>query len=273
METKNKMKKSATILGIITILSLNVIFTIFLSGCNIFDGKQVNSDLTSATISSSSKTTSDANQSNSGLNNSLNDESAVATTTIIIPSPTSYHPGGPDLINLYVNRTLITDSYKTNWIKGKDIGVFYAYPTSKGKVESLKFMDLFKLYWYKYPKADDYKIGYNVKIILNSKEIIDMNISLPKDSPKDPKAYFYQYIEIYVYDNLHRIPGPTFYHLEPKSTYPETIMTSIKLTAGTKSEDVDSIKLTAFIFKDDSDFDTASGNYIGKTSCGIDILR
>lgn len=198
-------------------------------------------------------------------------------TTAPTASPTEgpYHVGGPDIIRLFLNRRLVVDEFKSTWVTGKDIGVFYAYPTSKPSVESLPYMDLFKKYWNTdlYPNADEYKIGYHLIFTLKSSEIIDMTIRLPKDCPKDPKAYFYQYIEVYVYDNLHRIPGPTFYHLEETSTFSNTIMTSIKLTAGSRSSEVVSATLTAFVYKDDSDFDPVSGKYIGKTSYEIDVLR
>lgn len=190
-------------------------------------------------------------------------------------SPTPYHPGGPDLLSLYVNRTLVVDSYQTTWVTGKDIAVFYAYPTRKEHVESLKYMDLFKKYWNTdlFPNADDYKIGYHLKFRLKSSEEYELTIRLPKDCPKDPNAFYYPYIEIYVYDNLHRKPGPTFYHLEEQSTYAETIMTSIKLTAGQKSSEVESATLTAFVFRDDSDFDPETGRYIGQTSYTVDVLK
>ncbi|MHB8961828.1 MAG: hypothetical protein ACYC5K_01575 [Saccharofermentanales bacterium] len=191
------------------------------------------------------------------------------------PTEGPYHVGGPDLIRLYLKRHLVVDEFRSTWETGKDIGVFYAYPTQKESVENLPYMDLFKKYWNTdiFPQADEYKIGYHLSFTLQSKEVVEMTIRLPKDCPKDPKAYFYQYIEIYVYDNLHRIPGPTFYHLEESSTYAETIMTSIKLTAGTKSDQVESARLTVFVFKDDCDFDPVTGDYIGKTSYTVDVLR
>ncbi len=187
-------------------------------------------------------------------------------------TPTPYHPGGPDMIRLYEHRALVQKEFRTRWTTGTDIGIFYAYPVEQETVEQIPFMDLFKKYWYVFPAADDYKIGYSVIIELLNGEKIDMTIRLPKDTPKDPEAYFYQFIEIYVYDNLNRIPGPTFYHLEESSTHENTIMTSIKLTAGTRSDEVKSIKLTAFVFDDDSDFDPASGKYTGRTSCEVMVI-
>lgn len=203
----------------------------------------------------------------------LTPEPTLEPTPVPSPTKAAFEEGAPNLINLYVNRKRVNGEYKTNWVKGKDIAVFYAYPTQKESVESLKYMDLFKLYWYPFPKADEYKIGYFLTFTLKSSEVIELPIRLPKDCPKDPKANFYQYIEVYVYDNLHRIPGPTFYHLEPSSTFDNTIMTSIKLTAGTKFEEVVSARLTAYIFKDDSNFDPSTGKYTGPVSCTVDVLK
>ena len=223
--------------------------------------------------------------------NPATESSSVDTTTPTpepspTPSPTPYHPGGPDMIRLYEHRRIVRDEFRTRWVKGTDIGVFYAYPVEQETVESIPFMDLFKKYWYVFPQADRYKIGYNVLIRLQSGKTIDKVIRLPKDSPKDPAADFYPFIEIYVYDNLNRIPGPTFYHLEESSTFANTIMTSIKLTAGARSDEVESIQLTVFVFDvgdtvgedggadggSGTEFDSVTGKYIGKASWTIDVV-
>lgn len=257
-----KMKK------IVTTLFLLILTTALLSSCSL-----------PATGTASGKTGTSYPESSVSMSQVVTNfpELTLEPTLELTPQPSVkasvFEAGAPDLINLYVNRQKVSGEYTTNWIKGKDIAVFYAYPTQKESVENLKFMDLFKLYWYKFPKADDYKIGYFLTFTLESSEIIELPIRLPKDCPKDPKANFYQYIEVYVYDNLHRIPGPTFYHLEPASTFDNTIMTSIKLTAGTRFEEVVSAKLTAFIFKDESDFDPSTGKYKGPVSCTVDVIN
>jgi len=202
-------------------------------------------------------------------------EPSAAPSPEPAPSPTPAppsHAGGPDLIGMYVNRQLLGTEYKTTWVTGKDIGIFYIYPTHMASLDPMSFKDQFLTYWNKFPNSKEYRIVYDLSFTLKSSEIVTLKIRAPKDCPKDPKAYFYQFIEVYVYDNLNRIPGPTFYHLEESSTNPETIMTSIKLTAGTKSAEVVSAKLTAYIYKD-GDFDPATGNYIGQTSCEVAVLK
>lgn len=192
-------------------------------------------------------------------------------TPIPTPVPPS-HVGGPDVIGMYINRQLLGAEYKTAWVTGKDIGIFYIYPTRREVLDPMPFKDQFLTYWNLFPNSKEYKIAYDLSFTLKSSEVVNLVIRAPKDCPKDPNAYFYPFIEVYVYDNLNRIPGPTFYHLEESSTHPETIMTSIKLTAGTRSSEVVSVKLTAYIYKE-GDFDPATGHYIGQTQCEVAVQK
>ena len=189
------------------------------------------------------------------------------------PTPAPYHVGGPDIMGLYVNRSLLKAEYKTKWVTGKDIGIFYVYATKQETLQALPYKDQFLLFWKKFPNASEYRIAYELSFTLKSSEVVTLKIRKPKDCPKDPNAYFYQFIEVYVYDNVNRIPGPTFYHLEESSTNADTIMTSIKLTAGTKSSEVLSATLKAFIYNSDSEFDPVTGNYIGKLQSEVAVLK
>ena len=76
------------------------------------------------------------------------------------------------------------------------------------------------------------------------------------------------YIEIilknYLYDDINQVQGEWYSHLLQSEVTDKTRMTSIKFTAGQDIDKVgDTIKLTAFVYNSDGDFD-ASGNYKGK---------
>ena len=190
------------------------------------------------------------------------------------PSPT-IEPGGPDVIGIYTRsskRTLIED-FEGVWKRGKDIYIFDVYATQKEELERKSHKELFDDYWYAFPKADEYKIGYCVKFTLDTGVTHDLMIRLPKDCPKDPEAFFYPYVEIYVYDNTNRDWSKKFYHLEEHTTYPYTLMTAIKLTPGVKIDEVTEIELTTFIYKDSNDFDVVTGEYIGSASYTIPVRR
>lgn len=190
------------------------------------------------------------------------------------PSPT-IEPGAPDVIGIYTrgsSRTLI-EEFEGKWKRGKDIYIFDVYATQKELLEKNSHKALFEDYWFAFPKADEYKIGYCVKFTLDTGVTHKLMIRLPKDCPKDRKAFFYPYVEIYVYDNINLRPGVKFYHLEEKTTYPHTLMTSIKLTPGVRIDEVTEIELTTFIYKDNNDFDVVTGDYIGNVSYTIPVRR
>ncbi len=192
------------------------------------------------------------------------------------PAPT-VEAGAPNIIGLYELRkshNLLTE-HKTKWIAKKNIGVFFALATNDATVDHPRHRTTLLNYWSMFPKADEYKIGYYVQIALKSGETKDITIRSALQVPKDPDAYFYKYIEVYLYDDIHLNRGETYatYHLVKKSITPETLMTSIKLHPGVKYKDVTGIKLMAFVFKDDNDFDPSTGKYIGPVSYEISIER
>lgn len=194
------------------------------------------------------------------------------------PSPAALptiEPGAPDVIGIYTrssSRTLM-DEFEGKWKRGKDIYIFDVYATQKELLEKNSHKALFEDYWFAFPKADEYKIGYCVKFTLDTGVTHKLMIRLPKDCPKDPEAFFYPYVEIYVYDNINLRSGVKFYHLEEKTTYPHTLMTSIKLTPGVRIDEVTEIELTTFIYKNNNDFDVVSGDYIGNASYTIPVRR
>lgn len=191
------------------------------------------------------------------------------------PVPTKapiVHEGGPDAIGLYLttrpgNRELVT-AFKGKWVRGRDIAVFNAF-ASQEKVLKGDYRKVFNACWNKYPAAKDYKIGYCLSFTLKSSEVVTLNIRSPKGAPKDPKKYFYQFIEVYLYDGIH-ING-WYSHLVESKMKKHYLMTYIKVTAGRKISEVVSARLTAFVYKDDKDFDPDTGSYIGPTSYEISI--
>jgi hypothetical protein len=65
-----------------------------------------------------------------------------------------------------------------------------------------------------------------------------------------------------MYDDINQPTGAWYSHLEDKDMDEDTIISSIKLTSGSKISEVGTIFLTAFIYNAEDNFDEA-GNYIG----------
>ena len=193
------------------------------------------------------------------------------------PEPTATpvtHDGGPDTVGIYEvskrsDRKLLT-TLDHPWVRGRDIAWLSTYASQEPELKG-RYTSLFNNCWNKNPNGDAYKIGYCVSYNLKSGETFKLWIQSPGDAPKDPKKYFYQFIEIYLYDDLHS--GVHYSHLLESQVKKNTLMTSIKLTAGKKIEEVESAKLMAFIFKDDTDFDPTTGEYIGPVSYEIPVTR
>ena len=162
------------------------------------------------------------------------------------------------------NRKLITE-YSAPWKYHTDISSFEVYYTEDSEISSGNQIKTFDLYKNNYENIDNYKIGY----ILNFK-VNDKNINKTIIRPKDTED-FYDYLEIYLYDDYHRTGG-WYSHTTDEEFNDNTLLTSIKLTAGKKVEEIASdISVTAFTY-DNDDFDE-EGNYKGISKYQIIVKK
>ena len=180
---------------------------------------------------------------------------------------TKYIDNNPIKIGLYKyygrykNRELITE-YTETWTYHKDISSFEVFYTNDSSITGNYFQDTFKEYYDKYENIDNYKIGYLISFITNNGEIKKMILS-----PKDTEDFF-EYLEIYLYDDYHRQKGVWYSHTTEEEYNDETLLTSIKLTAGKNIADIISdISLTVFTY-DYDDFDEEN-NYRGNSKYSI----
>ena len=181
-----------------------------------------------------------------------------------------YIDNNPITVGLYkVNksqnkRELIT-TYTNKWVYHKDIDCFEVYYTKEEEIPNTNQIKMIQKYLDKYENIDNYRIGYNIKFMINDK-LINKTILRPKDTED-----FYDYLEAYLYDDYHR-NGSWYSHTTEKDYNDNTLLTSIKLTAGKKIEEItSSITLTAFTY-DEDDFDE-QGNYRGISNYTIIVKK
>jgi hypothetical protein len=202
---------------------------------------------------------------------------APAETPAPPPAATEPPQAGPDRIGFYLRSGTtyrLQNEFTGKWVKGKDICAFYTFASREETIQAGSYKKAFESYWFGYPDADEYKIGFRVVFTLKSGETVDLTIRSPKDAPKDPKKYFYQFVELYMYDSRPVPPaGKKRMHLVESAMKADMIMTSIKVTAGSRISEVTSIGLTAFVYRDDGDFDPATGRYIGNVSYEMPIMK
>ena len=246
-----------------TVLVFTMIMALLISGCSKSTNTTSTQEGTKSTsqdtleTSNSSQVTSSANENDKQSNLASTDNTTNKMNKI------GLYIHGQDL----GTHNLITE-YVSNWEKGKDIECFEAFTTNEKTVSGNGFKNTWEPYWYKYSDADSCKIGYCLTFTLNSSEVMTKTIKAPTDTAK-----YFDYIELYIYDDVHQTQGVWYTHLSPSDIKADTFMTSIKLTAGSKISEVKDIKLSAFTYSSAKDFDPVTGMYIGKNSYEITVTR
>ena len=172
----------------------------------------------------------------------------------------------PDRVGIYIPaddgtkaRKRITEFAAKRRAK-EDIDCFEILATQVDKTESGAFRNIWSNAWNTEPTDPNAKIGFHISFPLASGETVSATLLKPGDS-----KFFYDYLEIYLYDDIHQTPGQWYTHLEDSDMKEETVISSIKLTSGSKIAEVGDITLTAFIYTGADCFDP-DGNYIGAVS-------
>lgn len=200
-------------------------------------------------------------------------ETAAATQPVTLLPATTRAPSGVTTLSLYVyNRASglreRSEGFSSTWEKGKDIVSFEAFATDTAafSLAGTNFKEMWEGFWEPFENYEQCKIGYTVSFELKSGEIIRQTILKPED------VFGYRnYLECYLYDDVNQIQGNWYSHLLPTEVTQETVMTSIKLTAGAEIDQVGgTITLTAFVYSADSDFDSA-GEYRGQTRYTVTV--
>lgn len=166
--------------------------------------------------------------------------------------------------NNYHNKERIEDTYYANFTSGTDIGSFEVFLTDDAIVDGTNFKNTWNKYYSQYENIENYKIGFNIKFILNDGTSYSGNYL-------EPDTYkFGEYFYTYLYDDIHQADGAFYSHLE--SVNEDTLMTSIKIYAVDGIDRVDSLILSAFTYDTEDDFDS-EGNYRGNSIYVIRIKR
>lgn len=195
---------------------------------------------------------------------------APTTAPTTVPPTTQTEPYIPEIspntVGIYIPaangtaaRQRITE-FKSIRTAKTDIDCFEILATQADLAEGSSFRSIWNTAWDAHEGTESAKIGFHITIPLSGGAMFSKTLLKPSDS-----ASFFDYLEIYMYDDVHVTPGVWYTHLEDKDMTEQTVITSIKLTSGSKIKEVGDITLTAFIYNGDDCFD-ADGNYIGLVS-------
>lgn len=199
-------------------------------------------------------------------------QSAAGTT---VPSTTETEPYvldiSPNTIGLYIpandgtkDRVMVSE-FIGEWTSKKDIDCFEAFASSDSRISGTNFADMWKSAWNAHENGQNGKIGYVLSFTLSDGSTVERMIQKPSDADS-----FKEYIEVYLYDDINQKPGVRYTHISDSEITANTVLSSIKLTGGSKIDEVTGITLTAFIYTGEDCFNS-EGAYIGNVSASVII--
>ena len=184
-----------------------------------------------------------------------------------------YVDENPVKISLYVDNSIggldiVKESFIDTWRLKRDIVVFGSLFDTKEEIESDYFQNIWKNSASQYENYDKYKTGWYVNFKLKDGTIIDQMVFKPSDV-----EYFYDYLEIYLYDSANQPIGIWYSHLLDSQMNEDTIMTSMKLTAGSLYEEIEGeITISVFTYDGQDDFNE-DGKYRGNSMSTVKVYN
>jgi len=150
----------------------------------------------------------------------------------------------------------------------KDITTFQVFFSNEEEIRysNMKFGEYYLNKFNEVNPEHKYKVGFNLRYTLNDGTEISQNIFGPSTTQTN-----YDYIEVYLYDSYKHRNDSFYSHIEENEFNDETNITSIKLTAGSKFNDISSrVTLTVFTY-DDDDFEENTNEYRGNSKYSVTI--
>lgn len=169
-------------------------------------------------------------------------------------------------------REFVSDVYESKWESGSDIMCFEVINTHEQTIPGRVFKYMWEPVWFTADDSGQYRIGYCVDFVINnSQNGQKTNVRKMIFEPKDTLEYK-EYMEFYLYDDYHQTPGVWYSHVEQNQYDDETLLTSIKFTAGKNVAAIDGeVALTAFIYDPKANQFDAAGNFTGSSKHTITV--
>lgn len=175
-----------------------------------------------------------------------------------------------------------TNHISRNWTDEEDLESFGAYCSEENSFPFDTETQAHKDTWNRVKTDTEYKIGYELEFDVNGDHKV-ITIRKPGDIETNKDLYNGDYPEdgdysgitgymgVWVYDDLHQ-DGEFYIHITQAEVTDETLLTSIKLRPTPQSDAVENLKLRAFSYSSEDEFD-ADGHYIGQYADEVTIDR
>ena len=144
------------------------------------------------------------------------------------------------------NKRILINTYEPIWKMHNDLCSLEVYYSNENELEQLPQKELWKKYYNTYINdLNNQKIGFEIEF-----NTLDGYIKKQIISPEDTESHFSNYILAYLYDDINNTGY--YSHITPEEHTNETIISSIKLTAGTYYEKITSdISLSVYTYNTD----------------------
>ena len=176
----------------------------------------------------------------------------------------------PIALYLLEGNTLVrADTVYCDWTRDSILGLFYSFPSNEESIYCTDYETQWEEAWASY-NTDGYKVGYSIKLELDTGETIYRTLLDPIPVDDD----IFSHIQLYLYDDVTYMPGRAYYHMTPEEMTDETMLTSIKLVGYKETKGVNGpIEVTVFTYNGDEDFDSETGEYIGNSKFTMKVYR
>ncbi len=188
-------------------------------------------------------------------NSKEKEEETSVTQAVVIDNEDDTNYNDPEIsIGLYSangnSKTLANKTESFYFTPAEDIASFEVYLTNEASL-NMSQKEAWNKYFNQLENKDNYRIGYQVEIALKDGSTTG-GIAL---KPNDDNAYgesgksFKNYLELWIYDDINQPDGISWYsHLLESEYNEQSILSSIKLTCGADSAQIEKITLTAFVY-------------------------
>jgi len=137
-----------------------------------------------------------------------------------------------------------------------DVAYFGVFPFDDDRHDFVDYKSEYMALW-RAAGLDGYKIGLEFDVELSDGSVKRGTVLSARDT-----FMFEEYFEIYLYDDVAHAYDSWYSHITESATNDQTLVTTFKITLRSGCYDVESIAVTAFVYKDSSEFD-ADGFYTG----------
>lgn len=159
----------------------------------------------------------------------------------------------------------LQEDFQDDGTLGRDLCVFAIFPSREQELSGQYFKYIWEDAVAANPDSAEMKVGYFFEYTTP-----EGNYAKTILRPADITEEYWDFIEVYIYDDVNQDVNAWHSHLLEEQMTDETLITSFKITAGARIAEVSDIRLTAFLYSPDR-ADEIDANYIERHGYTVNV--